>query len=199
MKCKVKNCKLIQRNKTGIHAGYCNKHRCQLRKYGKILSRTIFDSNKYILCKNYIKIYLYKKNKIISFSIIDKEDFEKVKTHKWVLNGDNYVINSKNKLLLHHLILGKPIKGKEIDHINHNPLDNRKNNLRFVNRSQNNMNRLVSPYNKSGKIGVSWFNSIKKWRVYSSVNNKQVNLGYFKSKRKAIKARINYENNYKFN
>lgn len=43
-------------------------------------------------------------------------------------------------------------KGQIVDHQNRNPLDNRRCNLRFVNRRQNNLNKIRK--NKSGFIGV---------------------------------------------
>lgn len=42
---------------------------------------------------------------------------------------------------LHHVILGKPEPGFEIDHIDGNGMNNCVDNLRFVTRSQNNLNR----------------------------------------------------------
>lgn len=46
----------------------------------------------------------------------------------------------RSSLRVHHLVMGKPPKGLEIDHINHNGLDNRKENLRLVTKSQNQQN-----------------------------------------------------------
>jgi hypothetical protein len=43
-------------------------------------------------------------------------------------------------------------KGEIVDHINRNPLDNRRKNLRIVNARQNNLNR--TRRNNSGFIGV---------------------------------------------
>lgn len=44
------------------------------------------------------------------------------------------------KQYLHRLIMGNP-EGYDIDHINHNTLDNRKENLRLFTRSENSKNR----------------------------------------------------------
>jgi len=91
-------------------------------------------------------------------------------------------------LFLHHLILGKPLIGYEIDHINHNTLDNRKQNLRFATRSQNGMN------NKSK--GYSWHKSNNKWRVRITTNHKSIFLGYFINEQDAINARKKAEQTY---
>ena len=68
--------------------------------------------------------------------------------------------NGKNTTLyMHRLIMGEP-KGKQVDHWNHDTLDNRRSNLRIVTNRQNNENRAGAYKNsKSGIRGVSPFKS----------------------------------------
>jgi hypothetical protein len=98
--------------------------------------------------------------------IIDTEDWNKVKKHTWHILGpkvnrypyartqithpnaqwirrtDHHSHRQRQSgLQLHHLIMGKPGVGMVTDHINHNGLDNRKENLREVTPSQNQNNR----------------------------------------------------------
>jgi hypothetical protein len=61
-------------------------------------------------------------------------------------------INSKKRYTLSHLIL-PPTENKIIDHINRNPLDNRRVNLRIADVRQNGLNKISK--NSSGYIGVS--------------------------------------------
>jgi uncharacterized protein YkuJ len=68
---------------------------------------------------------------------------------------------------------------EELDHINRNTLDNRIENLRVANKSQNACNRTVFANNTSGIKGVSWNARNKKWFVYVDVNKKRNNIGYF--------------------
>ncbi|MBQ2348402.1 MAG: HNH endonuclease, partial [Clostridia bacterium] len=49
-----------------------------------------------------------------------------------------------------HRFLMNPTSREEVDHINHNTLDNRKSNLRIVTTAQNQMNSVVSDRNRSG-------------------------------------------------
>ena len=83
-----------------------------------------------------------------------------------------------------------------VDHINRNPLDNRKSNLRIVNNQQNSMNKGHQKRNTSGHKGVSWDKSRNKWYAYITVNYKLINLGRFNILEDAIKARKKAEIKY---
>jgi hypothetical protein len=112
---------------------------------------------------------------------LDDEKF--VKGYKIRLNKDGYVKFSgtkdglKNKLL-HRIIMGEPV-GKEVDHINGNKRDNRRENLRICNRSENNRNTGKKSNNTSGFKGVSWKKQRGKWRASIRVDGKCKHLGYF--------------------
>jgi hypothetical protein len=84
--------------------------------------------------------------------IIDREDFDKIKDKCWHFTSDHYISNSvtyeakRKQLYLHNLIMnreGFPGKGatESVDHINRNGLDNRKENLRIVSQTQQNLNQ----------------------------------------------------------
>ncbi len=81
-------------------------------------------------------------------------------------------------MYLHHLILPKK-KGFEVDHINRDVMDNRRENLRYVTSSQNGMNRGMMKSNTSGYRGVTWDKKTEKWRARIGLNGKQIWLGYF--------------------
>lgn len=66
-----------------------------------------------------------------------------------------------------------------IDHVNRNPQDNRIENLRPCNQSQNVANSLKRRKNKSGFKGVSWSAHANMWRTSITVRGKSINLGYF--------------------
>lgn len=85
--------------------------------------------------------------------IVDKEDSEKVKSRHWhAVTDGNYIgcsvmIDSKKKVLyLHNAIMNRLIfdgKGstETVDHINRIGLDNRKDNLRIVSQTEQNLNQ----------------------------------------------------------
>jgi len=119
------------------------------------------------------------------FTLVDDEDCKKTFGYKWCVLARGYVGRTitvkdghKRTIYLHNIIMPKKV-GFEIDHINRNKLDNRKNNLRYCSRSQNIWNRGIQKSNTSGFNGVTWHKRIKKWQVRIAINNKRLHLGYF--------------------
>ena len=176
---------------------YCGKHKGQLYFYGQILERTKYDKN-IIKCNDrYCTMELYRpKDKKIFKTIFNNEDREKIEKLKWGILSNGYVVgsykNERKRIYLHIHILGK-MNGFITDHINRNPLDNRKENLRFATKSQNSMNTVLD-YSKSR--GVSYIRGLKKWRAYIGLNGKQIWLGSYKNKDEAVKARQKGEIKY---
>lgn len=122
-------------------------------------------------------------------ALIDKEDFELVSKHNWYFTGKYARCGHKPNHLMHRLIMGIPTNGMTIDHINRNGLDNRRNNLRIVTVSQNNINRGISRRNTSGYTGVHWHSRRKKWIAVLQIDKKKIALGIFDTKEEAIKCR----------
>jgi hypothetical protein len=80
------------------------------------------------------------------------------------------------------------LKGKSIDHINHNGLDNRRSNVRVCTPSQNaaNSRKSKSPDKYKSKYkGVSKRSDNGRWFAYLRVNYKQKKLGTFDSEEEA--------------
>lgn len=124
------------------------------------------------------------------FVLIDDEDFEKVNKWKWQLSNRGYAsrpqwikprkLNKQTTIYLHRLILSFP--DLEVDHINMNKLDNRKENLRLVNDLESSYHRGKHKDNRSGYKGVSFHEQKwrkKKWRAQIKINGKNINIGYF--------------------
>lgn len=138
-------------------------------------------------------------------TIIDSEDYDKVKDYKWHLLKTGYVATSvggrKNKkmIYIHRLITNCP-DGKVVDHINGNPLDNRKKNLRICLHIENCLNRKKSSINtKTSKYkGVHFDKNRNKWRTSIRVNGTNFYLGRFNSEIEAKNAYDNFAINCKF-
>ncbi len=123
------------------------------------------------------------------YSIVDAEDFDWCSRIKWSLGtaGKGYATNKKFKTL-HRLLMGAK-KGQEVDHINRDSLDNRKENLRICNRGLNVFNHPKRRNNTSGHVGVCFDVSKKKWCAQIRENGRGRNLGAFIKKADAIAAR----------
>jgi hypothetical protein len=186
-----------------INKYLCHKHRSQIDRVGEILEITKYDSNIIIEHTEYAEIYINDiYSKLIGIALIDIEDIDKVKKYKWHLNSDGYVVSldENNKFIsLHYLVLGiehYKEKKMKIDHIDRNPLNNRKYNLRKATNQQNGMNRNLHKNNTSGIMGVCWDNTNKDWIAQLKYNNKNIRAGHFDIKENAIIARLKLELKY---
>lgn len=139
--------------------------------------RKRYQPNEIIIKDNIAEIILYNKNKTEKCrAIIDAEDINKINNTVWSLATGGYVRtrykDSKQSMALHRIILGEFDPNKFVDHINMNRLDNRKVNLRIVNKSQNSMNRITQINNSCGFRGVSKDKRRNKFRAYIKINGK---------------------------
>ena len=141
-------------------------------KYGFGKFTTIDDADADILKKMGVRLYLDKagKNRLyVRF------------TYK------------KKKYYLHRFLMN-PEKGKFVDHINHNTLDNTRANLRICTHSQS-IKKAKPVKNSSSKYkGVRWVGSRNKYRAEICFENKRFDLGYFV---KEVDAAIAYNNKAK--
>lgn len=119
------------------------------------------------------------------------EDAELVLKNTWhaqtYTKGSFRIANSKKKYL-HRLILGIINPHISVDHIDMDPLNNTRENLRSCSHTENNCNRSKQSNNKSGHKGVSWDKENSKWVAHISYNKKCLNLGRFRDIHDAIAA-----------
>lgn len=131
----------------------------------------------------------------------DLEDYEKIKNNCWYVSAQGYLVSNisdteRTCLIMHRLIMEAENYDIVVDHINHNKKDNRKENLRLVNRKQNNWNRSIVNNYPSGRTGVHWDKSRNKWVARLKKEGKTHNLGRFENLEDAIKAREKAEKEY---
>jgi hypothetical protein len=84
---------------------------------------------------------------VTAWALVDAEDLERLNAMGgWSLNGKGYAALS-SPASMHRAVLGIVTKGAGglVDHASRDTLDNRKSNLRMVNRSQNGQNRHPKP------------------------------------------------------
>lgn len=146
-------------------------------------------SNKYIIQGLTTKLII---NGVETY--IDTEDIEKINIYCWGIDGKGYVYKHKSKSFnkresLHRFLL-KPPKNKVIDHINHNPFDNCKDNLRIVSQSVNILSSKLCKRNQSGIKGVSI--GYMGWRARIKIG-KKTKEKHFKKKKDAISQRLIWE------
>lgn len=127
-------------------------------------------------------------------TVVDDEDFEVLAQWRWHLGGSGYAARTRRiggrkteKVLMHRVIMGNP-EGMHIDHINGDPLDNRRSNLRIVTRFQNEQNRGKNKNNTSGYKGVTFSKKEQKWVAQITANGKSYRAGCHASPEAAAQA-----------
>jgi hypothetical protein len=116
---------------------------------------------------------------------VDDEDYDMLLNTKWRLNEGGYVygyMDGKSNFM--HRIITKCPKGLVVDHIDHNPKNNQKENLRICTRNENMRYRFsfdtyANKKTSSKFKGVSW--SKDAWRVQLQFEDKNMELGLFKN------------------
>lgn len=133
-------------------------------------------------------------------AIVDDDDYERLKGFTYSINNCGYARrydkelslrrNKVSCILMHRDIMGTPPPGLFVDHINRNRLDNRKCNLRFVTRKQNNANRGKNKNKPSTSryLGVSYDPKRKKWKAQISHYNKNKFIGRYDTEEQAAVA-----------
>ena len=80
---------------------------------------------------------------------------------------------------MHWYVIGKPLKGNQVDHVDGNRANNQLENLKIVTVRQNQQNRHK---HRNGKlVGCSYHKATKKWRSEIRIDGKSKHLGLFES------------------
>ena len=143
---------------------YATVKNCLVRNGIDISLNSRFSQN-YLIMPFTDVAYISIKGKERTYCMIDKEDVDRCKNFGiWSLTKAGYVANCKSGKYIHRFIMNAS-EGIEVDHINRNPLDNRKCNLRFATSSQQSFNQKVRRDNTSGHRGIYWDTERSKWHV----------------------------------
>lgn len=182
---KIRFCRCKYEDREGY---ICSKHYYQLKRYGRFLDdnmRTRNDPNNYFIIENVAWVITVDKqqNETGRFKI-DVEDLERVLTKKWHLDRSNNryrTFDGSRHIDISTFILNKTGQGfdKMVDHINRDPSDNRKCNLRIVTPTENAQNKGVRKNKNVPITGVCFCKKRKNYMAYITYNKKTIRLGHF--------------------
>jgi hypothetical protein len=130
-------------------------------------------------------------------AIVDDEDYEELAKHKWQARWNpecktwyawrmDRSSGACVNVAMHRQILNAK-KPYQVDHADHNGLNNRRHNIRVATAQQNGSNRRVSQHSSKYK-GVCWESRRSKWLAQIGVGKKNLFVGRFASELKAAEA-----------
>lgn len=89
---------------------------------------------------------------------------------------------------MHRFILGITDPKIEVDHKDHNGLNNQRQNLRYGSKSQNQSNYTSTKGSTSKYLGISWCATYSRWVTQIRIDGKGKFIGAFKDEIEAAKA-----------
>jgi hypothetical protein len=168
--------------------------------------------NEYRIDRNTVVLDIVQRNGNQHQILFDVDDLKKMKTLnvKWFVtwneNSKGFygyanmrlgVVNRKTKYknIYMHRFLTDAEKGEFVDHINHNTLDNRRDNLRITTNQNNLINRHGANRNSTtGVRNVSWHSREQKYAVQFQVDGKNKYIGKFDKLEDAAKCAEEFRN-----
>jgi len=186
MTCTIEGCDKPAKNK-----GLCNKHYYRIARYGDPhKSQRISAGELRIDIKDgYADLYLTTGQ----IAKIDIDDIPRVKDYCWSAKskerGNVWYIRGyveKRNVVLSRYLMDAP-KGMVVDHINHDPFDNRKSNLRICTHTENLWN-LQRKSHKNRFKGISYRKNEGRWVATICKNAKHYYLGAYKTDVEAARA-----------
>lgn len=165
---------------------------CSKKYYVSLASRKYND---YTTKDDYICVKMTNCNQ---YMLCDIDTWESLKKYSWCKSKNGYAVGycCGKQVKFHQMVLEYDKSNFVIDHINGNKLDNRKCNLRIIDRKYNNMNLSIAKNNTSGVTGVSFNKKFNKWKSEIQVNRRRIFLGWYDKIDDAIKIRKEAEIKY---
>lgn len=172
---------------------YCNKHWQRMRKYGDLELHPKAKTTKVIQIDGEMATLRMANGVDI---LIDAADVQKAMRYSWCLSKTGYAVANIDGTVrkMHRYLLDLPKGEPIVDHINGNPLDNRRNNLRLCTSLENGRN-LRAKKSQSGATGVRETPE-GRWHARIMVDRKEISLGNYLTKEEAIEARRTAERKY---
>lgn len=183
MKCIVDGCSCKQ------HAsgkGYCRKHYDQFRAFGYVTLDT--PKNRIEKDEDGLVLIIHKHGRDVARVRFDECDIDLIRGHVWSLNGNGYVrtFDGHSPKYLHRMILQYE-GSNDVDHIDHDRLNNRRDNLRIVEHWVNCGNREYIGARHTGR------NLSKPWVASVKCNGRVLFYKYFETEAEARDAVISFK------
>jgi len=127
-------------------------------------------------------------------ALVDDDDYERLAQYPWCYKGSGYAVrrgpvtDGKQSLLYMHKEILNIGPEKEVDHINHDRLDNRRANLRVCDHAENGKNLPLRQRKSSRFMGVYWDSTRHRWHAGIKLNYRRHFLGRFDSEEAAARA-----------
>lgn len=174
---------VLQHSLTSGNTKTCGDH--PKNNYTTYDDYVLLDVSTPKLPETFTKISLDDLHKVINFKA------KRGGRLKWMAHDNHrgrwgiYVSATDRKTRLHRLIMDLTDPTLQIDHINGDTLDNRRENLRIVTPAENAKNVRKRINNTSGYTGV-WFNKNKNlWTAEIQLNNRKIHIGNYDEKYEA--------------
>ena len=146
-----------------------------------------------------MKTIKIKHKEITVEAMVDDDDYDMLISILWYVEKTDsgyYIKHSYWKghtvIPMADFIMDEVGSASIIDHIDRNPLNNQKSNLRVVTHQENCFNRIHKNFKgepvSSEYKGVGWHKNSNKWRVRVKKDGKSISLGYFIDEKEAALA-----------
>ncbi|MDR9852943.1 HNH endonuclease [Paenibacillus sp. VCA1] len=125
-------------------------------------------------------------------TVVDDEDYDQLSQFKWWVDAYGYALTTvggrlnKKNIRMHRMLTGAQ-PGQVVDHIDGDPLNNQKANLRIVTQKENVRNSKPKP-SRSGYKGVSWYSQTNRWVARIICDGVYYHIGYYHDPKDAARA-----------
>lgn len=136
---------------------------------------------------------LDRRGGVRAVALVDALDLPAIAPYRWrllVAGGNHYALGrahegeQERNAYMHRVLAGE--EGLDVDHVDGDGLNNRRNNLRSATRSQNLQNRKGAvPGSRSKYRGVDFHRASNLWRARAHLKGKLVWWAYFKTEDEA--------------
>jgi hypothetical protein len=133
------------------------------------------------------------QGEVITLALVDAVDYDWLARYRWHADK-GYAKRGLTKprarsIMMHRELMGLSLGDpRHVDHINRNPLDNRRANLRVLPAGANRQNVGSCKGSSSKYRGVSWEKRRRKWRASGRFRGETITIGRYDNEEEAGEA-----------